>query len=242
MKRILCLMLACAMLLSICSCGDSASSEDPSGQVSAGTPAPEVTDSAPEATDSAPEATNSAPEATDGVQPSETTKLDGLDEIDAIGDFEVDTGLFDVTLTIPPDFVGQDETQEQLDQTAKDNGYKSATLNPDGSVTYVMSKKQHKEMMEGIRQNIEEGLSQMVGTEEMPAIVDVKANDDFTQYKVTLNTSEVGLSESFAALSLYMYSGMYHIFNGTEAGNINVQFINEATGEIIDEANSSDMG
>lgn len=39
----------------------------------------------------------------------------------------------------------------------------------------------------------------------------------------------------------YMYGGMYHIFNGTEVDNIAVGFINEATGEIINTANSRDM-
>ena len=40
----------------------------------------------------------------------------------------------------------------------------------------------------------------------------------------------------------YMYGGMYNIFNGTEVENIAVDFINEATGQIINSANSRDMG
>ena len=39
-----------------------------------------------------------------------------------------------------------------------------------------------------------------------------------------------------------MYGGMYNVFNGTEVENIAVDFINEATGQIINSANSCDMG
>ena len=39
-----------------------------------------------------------------------------------------------------------------------------------------------------------------------------------------------------------MYGGMYNIFNGTEVENIAVDFINEATGQIINSANSCDIG
>ena len=43
-------------------------------------------------------------------------------------------------------------------------------------------------------------------------------------------------------LAFYMYGGMYNVFNGTEVENIAVDFINEATGQIINSANSRDMG
>jgi hypothetical protein len=35
--------------------------------------------------------------------------------------------------------------------------------------------------------------------------------------------------------------GIYSIFDGEEVDNINVKFINEASGEIISESNSSEM-
>ena len=64
---------------------------------------------------------------------------------------------------------------------------------------------------------------------------------DYTPFKVTVNTEELGLMESMSVLGLYTYAGMYHIFNGTEVDNISVQFINETTGEVIEEADSADM-
>ena len=163
-------------------------------------------------------------------------------ELDAVGDISVDTGLFNVTVTIPSDFVEENMTQEQLDQAVKEHGYKSATLNNDGSVTYVMTKAQHNEMMQGIEQSIAETLDEIANAEDTPNIVKVESNKDYTQYKVFLKTDTVGLTEAFTPLSLYFVSGMYHVFNGTEVDNVNIQFINEETGLVIEEANSKDMG
>ena len=67
-------------------------------------------------------------------------------------------------------------------------------------------------------------------------------DSDFTKFKVTTTSSELNLAESFSVLAFYMYGGMYNVFNGTEVENIAVDFINEATGQIINSANSRDMG
>ena len=39
-----------------------------------------------------------------------------------------------------------------------------------------------------------------------------------------------------------MYGGMYNIFNGITVDNIQVDFVNAETGEIINSANSAEMG
>lgn len=39
-----------------------------------------------------------------------------------------------------------------------------------------------------------------------------------------------------------MYGGIYGIFSGEEVENIQVTFINEATGDVISESNSSELG
>ena len=67
-------------------------------------------------------------------------------KLDAVGDIEVEKELFDVTVTVPADYVG-DATQEELSKEAEANGYK-IVLNDDGSATYTMSKSQHKKMMD----------------------------------------------------------------------------------------------
>ena len=107
----------------------------------------------------------SADTATTSTQKVEDTSSteDAFSELDALGDVEVDKNIFDVTITVPADYVG-DVTQEELDAQAKESDIHSITLNEDGSATYVMSKSQHKQMMKDLADNCNASLSDMVGS------------------------------------------------------------------------------
>lgn len=189
-----------------------------------------------------PVAENQTNQSTETAESSEADSSDdGMSQLEAIGDVDVDKGIFDVTLTIPKDFVG-DTTQEKLDESVKEKGYKSATLNSDGSVTYVMTKAQHKEMMDGITESINNSLAEMAGSEDYPNITSVTANSDFTSFTITTKNAEPDMMESMSVLALYMYGGMYAIFNGETADNIHVDFVNADSREVISSANSEDMG
>lgn len=174
-----------------------------------------------------------------GNSEEDIVKEETADQLEAIGDIDVDKGIFDVTLTIPADFVGE-VTQEELDETAEQVGYQSATLNDDGSVTYVMTKAQHKEMLAELRKNIEQSLNEMVKSENYPNITAITANENFTVFTVTTQNDEPDFAESLAVIGFYLYGGTYAVFSGDEVDNIHVDFINESTGEIISSADSKD--
>lgn len=177
--------------------------------------------------------------ATNSTTSTETTT--GFEDLEAIGELEVDQNLFTVEITVPADFLGEGITQESLDADVAASNYISAKLNDDGSVTYVMTKAVHDEMMVGVRDNIQQALEEMVGSEEFPSFTKVEANDDFTQFTVETTSTELGLVESFSVLGFYMFGGMYHAFNGTQVDDIAVTFINADTGDTVGEAHSSDM-
>ena len=134
------------------------------------------------------------------------------------------------------------ESQEEADAYAKEQGFKSATLGDDGSVTIVMSKTQHKKTMEGLSKTIDEALQEMIGSEDYPNISAVEHNDNYTSFTVTTKSEELSFNESFSTLAFYIYGGMYNSFNGTPVDNIHVDFINEASGEVIDSFDSENMG
>ncbi len=183
-------------------------------------------------------------EARDGGDNSDDPQDEDMKALEAIGDVEVDKGLFNVTLNIPADFIGE-ITQEELDKTVKEKGYKSAKLNADGSVTYVINKEQHKEMLEGVKKSIDEGLAEIVNAEDNSSITNVTANDDYTSFTITTKSTsndDIGLNETFAALTLYMYGGMYGVFSGERVDNVHVDFVNEATGKVISSGDSKNMG
>ena len=164
-----------------------------------------------------------------------------MKELEALGDVNVDKGLFNVTLNIPKDYVGE-TTQKELDEVAKEKGFKSITLNSDGSATYVMTKAQHEELLAGIRESINSSLKEMVGSEEYPNITKIEANEDFTSFTVTTKNQEPDFSESFGILALYMYGGMYGVFSGEKPENVHVDFVNADSGEVISSSNSKDIG
>lgn len=159
---------------------------------------------------------------------------------DDSGKVAVDKGLFDVKLTIPESFV-EGQTQDELDKVSKDKGYKSITLNDDGSATYVMTKKQHKKMMDEMTNTINDSIKEMIGSEDYPSFKEIKANDDFTKFTVKTTSTDLDLKESFSTMVFYTYGGMYNVFNGSEADNIAVTFVNADTGKTITTSNSSDM-
>ncbi len=184
-------------------------------------------------------AAESTPEESTSIHSSEEQET--RSDLEAMGDFNTEKGLFNVELNIPKEFAGE-KTQEELDATAQELGYKSITLNEDGSVTYVITKKQHKQMMEELKENLDSTLKEMVGSEDYPNFTDISTNGDYTEFEVTTTSTELSLVESFSVLGFYMYGGMYNIFNGTPVENVEVTFINADSGEIIEQLNSKDMG
>ena len=161
------------------------------------------------------------------------------------GGIDVDKGLMNVEITIPAEaaetYGFHFESQEEADAYAKEQGFKSVTLGDDGSITIVMSKAQHKKTMEELNKTIDEALQEMIGSEDYPNITAVEHNDNYTEIKVTTESEELSLNESFSTLAFYIYGGMYNAFNGTPVDNIHIDFINEASGEVIDSFDSENM-
>ena len=162
-------------------------------------------------------------------------------EAESGGGLEVDRGLFNVTITIPAEFLEEGKTQADYDAEAKENGFKSATLNDDGSVTYVMTRAQHEEMMAEVRTSIDESLADMCNNEDYPSFVSIDTNSAYTEFTVTTTSEELGLMEGISVLGFYMIGAMYNAFNGTPVDNIHVAFVNDATGAVISESNSADL-
>lgn len=162
------------------------------------------------------------------------------DSLETLGDIEVDEGIFNVELTIPTEYVGE-QTQEDLDEISKEHGFKSIVLNSDGSATYTMTKKQHQDLLEEYRSQINASLDEMIGSADYPNFTKIEANDNFTTFTITTKSSELDTNESFSIMTFYMYGGLYSVFSGETVDNVSVTFINADTGDIISTANSSDM-
>ena len=149
------------------------------------------------------------------------------------------SGLFNVALTIPAEYV-EGTTQKELNKQAKEGTFKSATLNKDGSVTYVMSKSQHKEMLNTLKDSIADELNKIPNSTDYPNVTKVEANDDYTKFTVTTASTELSFEEQFLSVQLYIYGGMYNAFNNLSPV-ISVDYVNSDSGATIYSGKSSDI-
>lgn len=154
------------------------------------------------------------------------------------GAIEVDNGLLTVEFTIPASLL-DGVTQDDIEKEVAEKGYLSGKLNDDGSATYTMKKSDHTKYMKEFKAQIEQALSDMSNSEDTPNITSIEANKDYTEFKIRMNSNEVGMSEAFAALALYMYGGMYNALNGTPVDDVVVKYM-DSSGNIIDEAHMAD--
>lgn len=147
-----------------------------------------------------------------------------------------------VEITIPSDYIGEDITQETLDTAVEQaDGFESATLNADGSVTYVMTETCHEKLMQDMAQQLDSTLADMVGSEDYPNVTAIDASANYTKFTVTLSSDSVNLQESLMTLVFYMSGGLYHYFStGEPVDNINVRFVDQS-GNLLQEANSKDV-
>lgn len=175
----------------------------------------------------------------ENVEESEQTPQ-ASEDVEDLDGLNVEQNLFDVEITIPASFLDEGITQEDLTKEAEESGFQSATLNEDGSATYVMTHAQHEEMMSGIRESIDQALADMIDPDVYPSFMSIEANADYSEFTVAISSEELGLVESMSVLAFYVYGGMYHAFNGTEVDDIVVSFVNADTGEIIEESHSSE--
>lgn len=152
---------------------------------------------------------------------------------------EVDEGLFLVTVTLSPD-LAEGVTQEELDAERQKLGYVSATLNEDGSVTYVMTKKQHQKTLEELRKTIDRYFEEVSASEDYPGIDSISANEDMTEIIVTMNTKDMGLQETFAGYALLFYGKIYQAYLGTPDASIRLIYV-DSSREVIFDVNSEEV-
>ena len=190
------------------------------------------------ADDAANDATAESDVLTEKEQEAELIAEDAWTALEDRGKIEAENGLFFVKITIPAELIDSEKTQGDLDAEAGEV-YTSATLNEDGSITYKLTKAQHKAMLMEFSSAIDTSIQELVESSDY-AFTKIEHNKDLTVFDATLSTYEVGFTEGFSTLIFYMYSGFYNLFTGLTPENVQVNFYNP-DGGLISTANSSEM-
>lgn len=103
-----------------------------------------------------------------------------------------------------------------------------------------MSKSQHKEMLNTLKDSIADELNKIPNSTDYPNVTKVEANDDYTKFTVTTASTELSFEEQFLSIQLYIYGGMYNAFNNLSPV-ISVDYVNADSGATIHSGKSSDI-
>lgn len=145
-----------------------------------------------------------------------------------------------VTVVIPTVYE-EVKTQEEADRIREKNGYKSVALEENGSLTIVMTKSQHDELIRDFRTSVDKGISEIIGAGGDSSIEKIEYNEDYSIFTVTVTEEEIGVIERQAADELIMYGALYHVYTGNDADRIRVDYVNAKSGEIIETADSGSL-
>ena len=147
--------------------------------------------------------------------------------------------LLSVEVTIPAVFYeedGEEMTQEKVDQTVSDNGFKSGVLNSDGSVTFSMSKSQHAEFLQSLKDATEETAADFVdGDDRIESFTKITFNDDLSEFKIYIDSETYTDLDSISAIAFYFAGQYYQLFSGVpfEDTVVNIDFIDKDTNEVV---------
>ena len=157
----------------------------------------------------------------------------------------VDENLITVEVTMPAAFF-EDETPEEIQANAKEQGVISCTINDDGSVTYKMTKAKRREMLNGFKKAIDDTIQDYTsGGENAPSSYkSISYNSKVTQFDVRVDRAayENSFFDSLYVMSFYMLGGYFQIFDGVPEDQVNVivNYIDDSTGEIIETGSYQD--
>lgn len=146
-----------------------------------------------------------------------------------------------VRITIPTVYE-EISSQKEAEQIKEKNGYESAVLEEDGSLTITMSRSRHEEMLRQFRESVDAAIREITSADDGSLIEKIEYNDDYSVFTVTVSGDEIGTADRQTAEELVMYGTLYHIYSGNDTDHIKVEYVSSETGEVIESADSGNLG
>jgi hypothetical protein len=174
----------------------------------------------------------------EAVEPSESDDDASADlsELEAIGDIEVDRGLLSVEITIPASLAGEAEIDGLVSEfSAEGIDVSDARRNPDGSITYKMSRGDHRRLLTSLRDSFVESFEE--AAEDFDSVQSITFNADLTRFRITVNRAAFENSfDGFVVFLPLFAAGIYAAFDGRdpEGMRIDIDYVDAATGQVYD--------
>ena len=183
----------------------------------------------------------SSDNSSDSNSDSNTDALPGIDS-----KTEANVGVTksgdEVVITLPQIFISNANTENfDAEQYAKENGFTSANINSDGSVSITMTSAKHEEIMSGLAAQIKTSCDDIVSGDDAAYIKAINYNDTFTDFEIRVDKEGYESAVDTSSLQIYTLAYMYSIFNGDDGTNISVRIVDDATDEIISNYNEQSI-
>lgn len=165
----------------------------------------------------------------DTADESDTTTQDTAETTEKI----VNENLLTVEITIPASWFDEDNpaTDELTDEQIAD-GFDSATVNDDGSVTYKMSKSAFNDYKEKLRQSTCDTIDNI--STDYPCVQSSEYTDNFSEVTLYVSESEYNSgSNSFCGYTVAVAANFYQTYTN-ETVSCEVSIVNADTDEVID--------
>ncbi len=160
------------------------------------------------------------------------------DRLESMGRVQKENGVGYLFVTLPRDYFGDGVTQAQLDAEAGGT-YTSAVRNPDGSVTYKLTKSQHKALIDDTAAIIDNALWEMADQPDY-GISGISHDSLFSYFDVYLETNTIYYAD-YVNMLLEIYGEMYALIAETDTYYIVVDYYS-SSGELIQSHYSEDFG
>ena len=146
---------------------------------------------------------------------------------------ETDEKLLSVDITLPASiFEGQDMTKFDADAYADEQGFSSAKVNEDGSVTVTMTKAKHKELLDEMTTSLETSFSEYIENEDTPYVKEITHNDNFTAVTMKVDREAYENAFDFTALAIGLSVSMYQAFTEIEY-HVDITVVDANNGDVI---------
>ena len=212
MKKIIAILLVLIMLFSLAACG-----KDDTG------------DNSGENVDN-----NQVDDNNNNESGGESGGDDGNSQGTGTTDVNVDKNGENVTITLPAAFFStQDMDAFDPDEYASSNGFESAEVNDDGSVTIEVTETKYDEMVAEMAKGIEDLCTELTGGIDSPYITEITYNDDYTQFQIKVNKEEYEDAIDISGLQIYITAGFYASLVGNSSDDISIEIVDDATGDVL---------
>ena len=155
---------------------------------------------------------------------------------------EVEEAIATIDIRLPRTLIDQEGVlaDEQIVDAAEQEGI-SAVIDGD-AVVYTMTRAQQADMLAQMRASAQTAADGLIA-DETNSVTAVEFDEAMTSFKVHVDAERYGALESLLALGFYIQGALFQQFSGVGADDVDVvvDFVDDATGEILDSGSYEDM-